>query len=461
MLKRYFFLCAALCTACALGPDYERPTVHVPLHFKETSPNWKMATPKDKAKPRKWWGKFQDTKLNALESQLIVSNQNIANAEANYRQAMALVDKARAAYFPTLGFDADVLRSKLSSTTNTTNPTLTTQSMSLAASWEPDVWGLVRRTVESNQANAEASAALQAATQLSATATLAQTYFELQNLDSDQALLDATIKSNQRILEITKNQYASGVAARADVVQAEANLKTTEAAAINNHIARAQYEHAIAVLVGKAPADFSLASHPLQTKIPSLEISLPSTLLERRPDVAQAERLMAAANANIGVAQAAYFPNFTLSASAGYSGINLSHWVNEPALNWALGPALAQTIFDAGARSATVEAAWAAYDASVANYRQTVLAAFQDVEDNLVSLRVLTEEATQLEAAASKQAVALRLVLNQYHAGTVPFSSVSTAQITHYTAQKNAIDVRGLQIVAMIGLMKSLGGDWE
>jgi NodT family efflux transporter outer membrane factor (OMF) lipoprotein len=469
---------------CAVGPDYVKPQVAVPTHYKETAKNWKVAKPQDKEGSGQWWLVFHDKKLNALEEQLIQANQSIVNAEANYRQALALVDEARANYFPVGTVTADITRQKraggatpfisTSSTgatsvgtaatggSSTSNSAVSTgHSLTFTSTWEPDLWGSVRRTVETNRAAAEASQDLLAQTRLSATASLAQIYFQVRALDTDQQLLDETATNYRKTLKLTQFQYHSGVAAEADVVSAQTQLEAAEAAAINNKTSRAQYEHAIAVLIGKAPADFSLAKQPLTTRLPHIPAQVPSTLLERRPDIAQAERLMAQANAQIGVvAVAAYFPALTLSATGTVTNSGYANWFSLPALGWALGPELAQTLFDGGLRKATIKAARASYDATVASYRQTVLTAFQDVEDNLAALRVLQAEWIVQNKAAADSAHALRLVINQYRAGTVPYSSVVTAQTTAYAAAKNAADVKGLQTTSTVGLIKALGGVW-
>lgn len=482
-----------LFSACAVGPDYVRPPVVMPKAFKEAkgkkvmgakkNKDWKVATPCDAKNKGIWWVVFNDNELNKLMDKLNVDNQTIYNAYSNYVQARALVDEARAGFYPTLTGSITVTRQKqgtgstfFSSTSGTTTSSgaastgtggtskskiTTTHSLFLNASWEPDIWGLVRRTVEASAAGAEASAALLASTRLSAQASLAQYYFELRGLDVDQKLLDDTVKGYKRTLMLTKNQYAAGVAALADVVQAQSQLESAQATAINNGILRAQYEHAIAVLMGEPPANFSLAPKPRRLTPPPIPLELPSALLERRPDIAQAERLMAQANAQIGVAVAAYFPSLTLTGSATVSGKGLGHFFSIPSLGWAYGPQLTELILDGGLRDATVRAARAGYNANVASYRQTVLAALQDVEDNLVSLRILAKEEAVLDKAVASAKLALKLVINQYEAGTVPYSSVITAQISAYTAEMNAANVAYLRMTSAVGLIKALGGGWD
>jgi NodT family efflux transporter outer membrane factor (OMF) lipoprotein len=315
--------------------------------------------------------------------------------------------------------------------------------------------------VEANAAGAQASAAQLALVRLSSQATLAQTYFQLRALDKDQKILDDTVVDYRKALKLTKNRYASGVAGRTDVVQAQSQLDNARALAINNRIGRAQFEHAIAVLLGEPPANLSIPAEPLTAKPPAIPLEVPSALLERRPDVAQSERLAAEANAQIGVAIAAYFPTLTLSGTASEQNRNYAHWFSIPALNWSLGPQLAETIFDGGLRKATTAAARANYEATVATYRQTVLTAFQDVEDNLVSLRVLKQQSVAENSAAASARLALKLIFNQYKSGTAAYSDVITAQTAAYTAEKSAADINGLRMTAAVGLVKALGGGWN
>jgi len=449
------------------------------------SKNWKIAQPKDACDRGAWWQVFHDEQLNSLEAQLNSSNQTIINSYYNYQQAYALVDEARASFFPTLAGSVTLIRQKPSSggssssgsssgTITTSSGTIsgssgggssakitTTHTLSLNASWEPDIWGLVRRQVEAAAGGAQASAALLASTRLLAQASLAQYYFELRGLDIDQKLLNDTVAAYKKDLQVTKNRYAAGVAARGDVLQAQSQLETAQASAINNGILRGQYEHAIAMLIGVPPGNFALLSARRRVTPPPIPLGLASELLERRPDIAQAERLMAQANAQIGVAVAAYFPTLTLSGLVDFVGQDLSHWISLPAMGWSYGAQLADTIIDGGLRSATVRAAQAGYMASVASYRQIVLAAFQDVEDNLVSLRLLNQQAATLDKAAADARLALTFVINQYKAGTVDYSSVVTAQNTAFAAEKSAADVNYLRMTSAVGLIRALGGGWN
>ncbi|HXW60624.1 MAG TPA: efflux transporter outer membrane subunit, partial [Myxococcota bacterium] len=479
-------------TACMVGPDYKRPTVTTPSQFKEAKgkkivgrlpQQWKVATPRDEMDRGKWWALFHDHELNKLENQLNKSNQSIAEAYANYREARALVDEARASFFPTLNLSAALTRQKTiggtsstsgtaststivnsgsSSSSTTSSQIFSTYSLFLNAAWAPDFWGLVGRTVEASEAGALASAALLANTRLSMQGSLAQFYFELRAVDTDQRLLDITVKNYKKLLQLTRNQYAAGVASEIDIVAAQSQLEAAQSLAINNKINRAIYEHAIAVLIGVPPANFALAPHPLTHRPPAIPVSVPSALLERRPDIAYAERLMAQANAQIGVAKAAYFPAITLTGDLSDTGRGgLSRLIAVPALGWAYGPQLTQFLFDGGLRAATVRAAEAGYDANVASYRQVVLAAFQNVEDNLATLRILGKQAIVQNLAAESAKTTLKLTVNQYKAGIVPYSSVVTAAINAYAAEKSALDITGLRMTAAVGLMMALGGGWD
>lgn len=469
IFKLATFTFTILLTACVVGPDYHRPPVAVPTAYKETrAKDWCVAKPADLNDRGQWWETFHEPTLNSLESQLNISNQNIAAAQAQYKQARALVDQARAAYFPTLSASATLVRQKTvmpasvtASGLNSVNGPATTHTAGLDASWEPDIWGSTHRSVEANIAAAQSSAAQLAATRLSAQASLAQYYFELRGVDSDKQLLDATVKGDQKILQLTQDRYKHGVAALSDVVQARSQLENAQALAINVGINRAQYEHAIAVLIGKTPAELSLPNKPFFGTPPTIPPQLPSQLLERRPDIAAAERTMAQANAQIGVAIAAYYPNLSFAPTAYVQNNGYNNWFSMPLLSWAVGPTLAETLFDGGLRSANTAAARANYEATVAQYRQTVLAAFQDVEDNLASLRVLKSQAVVQNAAASDAKLALQLEINQYKAGTVAYSDVLTSQINAYNAEKSAVDVTTLRMTSTVGLIKALGGGWH
>ena len=480
----------ALPAACAVGPDYKRPAFETTAVFKEET-GWKASEPSDVLTRGAWWKIFNDEELDQLEERMNVSNENIKAALAAYDQAKALVDQARAGYFPTVDASASRTRSSSGSggfTTLTTGAgstgtggtgtagtpttgvstavptgprTSTLDSVGLSANWTLDIWGQIRRTVESNKASAQSSAAALAGARLSAQGTLAIDYFELRAQDQLQKLLDDTVVAEQRSLKITESRYHYGVAARADVVSAEAQLLSSQAQQINARIQRALLEHAIAVLVGTQPADFFIAVTAIRGDVPTVPAGVPSALLERRPDVAEAERKMAAANAQIGVAKAAYFPSLTLSGSDQYSSSTWSRLISLPNRTWSLGPSLAETLFDAGARSAQVRQARATYDANVATYRQTVLAGFQQVEDQIATLRILEQQAGVEDAAVKAAREAEVLTLNQYKAGTVPYSSVITAQTTRLSAEETALTVLSSRLQASVALIEALGGGWS
>lgn len=447
--------------ACAVGPDYKRPDAPVAPAYKEAG-DWLSATPRDDVQRGAWWEAFNDPQLNELEKQIVISNQTLAQAEAQYRQATALLRQTRAGFLPTVGVDASVQRAGGNNGSSTTTNIGNRYSLSADVSWELDLWGRVRRSVEASSASAKASEADLASARLSTQAQLAQSYFQLRITDEQKRLLDETVSGYERSLQLTQNQYNVGVAAKADVAQALTQLKSSQAQAIATNIQRAQLEHAIAVLLGKTPAEFSIEPATLLAVIPPpTPPGVPSTLLERRPDIAAAERRMAAANAQIGVAKAAYFPSLTISASGGYQSSSFSDWITLPSRFWSVGPAAALTLFDGGARSAQTDQAVAAYDQNVAVYRQTVLTAFQEVEDNLVALHLLTEQAqVQNEAVAAAQE-SLKIATNQYKAGTVSYLNVVTAQNAAYSNQTSALTVLNSQLTASVLLIKALGGDWQ
>ncbi len=440
--------------ACAVGPDYQRPEAAVSAAYKEAV-GWKVAEPRDEASRGDWWEIFGDPKLSALIESIDMSNQNVLLAEARFRQAQALAAESRAALFPTLDANASITRSR--------SPTgiVDNRSVALNSSWEIDLWGRLRRALESSAANAQASAADLAAARLSAQAELASSYFQLRVLDAQKQLLGDTVTAFDKSLELTRNRYAAGVAAKVDVAQAETQLKSTLAQAIDTGVQRAQLEHAIAILIGKLPSEFSIAPVPLAVTMPRVPLGLPSELLERRPDVAAAERRAAAANAQIGVAKAAYFPSLTLSASGGFRSANAADLFTAPSRFWSIGPALAQAIFDAGLRRAQTEQAVAAYDATVAEYRQAVLAGFQEVEDNLAALRILEEEAKVQDEAVRAARESVMLTTNQYKAGIVSYINVVTVQTTQLNNERTAVGILGRRLIAAATLVKALGGGWD
>jgi NodT family efflux transporter outer membrane factor (OMF) lipoprotein len=451
----------SLITACSVGPDYVRPTVTVPPVFKEMS-GWKVAQPKDDIIKGPWWEMFNDPQLNALEQQVNISNQNIAAAEAQFRQARALAQEARAAFFPTATAGASLTRSRTSGTfKNTPGGAYTDYQLPLDLSWELDIWGKIRRSVEAGRASAQASAADLEATRLSTQSQLAQDYFQLCTLDAQKKLLDATVSAYRKFLELTVNQYESGVASQANVLQAETQLKTTEAQAIDVGVQRAQLEHAIAVLIGKPVSLFSIPLTPLAAIPPIIPVGVPSALLERRPDIAAAERSAAAANAQIGVAKAAYYPTVTLSASGGLESTNPAQWFTWPSRFWAFGPAISETLFDGGLRSAQTDQARAAYDASVATYRQTVLTGFQEVEDNLSALRILEKEARAQDEAVKASRQSVVFTTNQYKVGVASALDVINTQVTDLNNERTVITILGNRMTDSVLLIGALGGGWN
>lgn len=453
----------ALLGACMLGPDYVRPRVETPPAYKETG-DWKVAQPRDEVTRGKWWEIFGDTHLNALAEQIDVSNQNVRIAEAKLRQADALAEQARAGLFPTIATAGSVVRSRApsvgASPVATTAP-VTTYNVSLNASWAVDLWGSVRRTIEANVANAQASAANVMSARLLAQAQLAINYFQLRVVDTQRQVLETSAAAYQKSLDLTRNRYNAGVAARVEVVQAETQLKSTQAQAIELGVQRALLEHAIAILVGKAPAEFSVAPARLTVTLPAIPAGIPSELLERRPDIAAAERQMAAANAQIGIARAAYFPSLTLSTATGFRASSWPKWLMDRSRFWSIGPALAETLFDGGLRRAVSNQAIAAYDANVATYRQTVLNGFKEVEDNLAALRVLEEQAQAQDEAVRAARQSTELTINQYKAGTINYLNVVTVQATQLNNEASAVRVLGQRLVAAVTLVQALGGGWS
>ena len=457
-----------LASACTVGPDYVRPAVDTPPAFKEAQ-GWKVAQPQDDRPRGKWWEVFDDAQLSELAAQVDVNNQNIKLAEANVRQARALTEQARSAFFPTVAGGASVTRGSVSGGGRGTNTGVGTKSggvanvynVSLEATWELDLWGRVRRNVESSEASAQASVGDLEAAKLSAQAQLVQDYLLLRVQDATIALLEETVAAYEKSLQLTKNQYAVGVAGRSDVVLAETQLKSTQAQAIEAGILRAQLEHAIAILIGKPPSEVSIAKAPVKQIFPEIPPGVPSELLERRPDIAAAERRTAAANAQIGVAEAAFYPTLTLSATGGFASSSIANLFSLPSRYWSVGAALAQTIFDAGLRQAQTAQAIAAYDANVASYRETVLTGFQEVEDNLAALRLLEQEAAVQDEAVKAARESLTITLNQYRAGTANYLAVVVVQAGALSNERTAVNILGLRLAASVALIKALGGGWS
>jgi NodT family efflux transporter outer membrane factor (OMF) lipoprotein len=456
---------SGLVAACTVGPDYRRPPAPVPAVYKEAA-GWKVGEPLDAIDRGAWWSIYKDPVLDGLQRQIDISNQNIAAAEAAFRQAEFIVAQARSQFFPTATINASAQRSRsgagaAAAGTGIGGLISNQFSTSTAASWTPDLWGRVRRNVESNVASAQASAGDLASARLAAQGALASAYLQLRIADELKRLLQATAKAYAESLRITRNQYDTGIASASDVAQAETQLRSTEAQAIAVGVTRAQLEHAIAVLIGKPPAEVSIPPTEVLTEVPLVPAGIPAALLERRPDISAAERQMAAANAQIGVAEAAFYPTITLSADYGVMALQISKLFTDQARFWAFGSNLAETVFDAGARRAVVEEARALFDQTVANYRQTVLTAFQQVEDQLAALRILAEQA-ETEAAAVKSALeAERIINNQWLAGTVAYTSVVVAQATALANEETALNIRQNRLLASAALIQALGGGWD
>ena len=455
-------------TACMVGPKYQRPAAPPSAAYKEPLPEgWKEAQPSDGAIRGKWWEIYNDPDLNALEEQVNLSNQNILSAEAQYREARDAVRIARSGLFPTISGNVGIVNSKTSGTlvngkvSAFVPGTRTDYNLPLNLSYQADIWGSIRRTVRQSAETAQASAAQLENARLTFHAELALDYFQLRGTDSAQDLLETTVKSYQEYLELTQNRVKSGVASGSDVAQAQAQLETARAQLIDLGVARAQFEHAIAILVGKPPSELSIAHAPLKSEPPVVPIGVPSALLERRPDIAAAERQMASVNEQIGIARVAFFPALTLSATAGLESSSFVNWFTWPSRFWSVGPQMAETLFDAGRRRAQSAQAEAAFDVTVANYRQTVLTGFQQVEDNLAALRVLAEEAHAEQAAVQAAEDALRISTYQYKAGTVSYLQVITSQEIALQDERTAVDILTRRMVASVALIEALGGGWD
>jgi NodT family efflux transporter outer membrane factor (OMF) lipoprotein len=475
-LSPFCFLPSAFCfllfsSACMVGPKYQRPAAPVPPAYKEAPPAdwketqvWKPAQPSDSAKRGKWWEIYNDPELNALEEQVSISNQNIKMAEAQFREAKFAVRIARSNLFPTISVAPTIVNAQASSNAVFKTGQQTTYDLPLDVSWEADTWGSVRRSILSSKEAAQASDALLENARLSYQAQLAQDYFELHGTDGEKELLETTVKSYQDYLKLTQDRFNSGVASGSDVAQAQTQLETARAQLIDFDVARAQYEHAIAVLAGKAPAEISVTQSAIKISPPPVPVGLPSQLLERRPDIANAERQMAEANEQIGIAKAAFYPEIGLttnSAPIGLESTSFLKWISWPSRFWSVGPGLLETVYDAGRRRATLNQSLAAYDATVANYRQTVLTAFQQVEDNLAALRVLENEAKAEDIAVKAAQDALNISTYQYKAGTVNYLTVITEQAILLADQVQAVSILTRRMSASVLLIEALGGGWD
>ena len=457
--------------SCDKAPKYVKPSVATPPAFKEMpdafkeTDNWKFAHPRDGVIRGNWWEMFNDAQLNQLETQAKTSNQNIALADANFRAARALIKEARSQYFPTVTTSPSIIASRQSAAATHSNVSPGQRGVEYTlpfdATWEPDFWGRIRNTVIANESEAQATAADLQNVRLSVEAELAFDYYQLRSLDNEKRLLDTTIAAYQQQLELTRVRFQTGIASDEDVAQAETQLDTTQAQATDLGIQRAQFEHAIALLAGQPASSFSLADVSVSQQPPAIPVGLPSQLLERRPDIAAAERRVAEANAQIGVTKAAFYPSLTLSATAGFEATSIASWFTWPARFFSLGPTLSQTLFDKGRRKAVTEAAFAEYDANVANYRQTVLTAFQEVEDNLAALRILSRELDEQNQAVAASQRALSVANERYKSGIDSYLNVITAQATLLNNQRTAVNLQTQQMTASVELIKAVGGGWN
>jgi NodT family efflux transporter outer membrane factor (OMF) lipoprotein len=480
-----FHLRAGMCLAvtsfllagCVVGPNYHTPTAETPAAYKELTPTdykntegWKVAQPKDDALRGKWWEIFNDPQLNALEEKVNVSNQNIAAAAASFFAARALVKEARSQLFPTVTTNPSITAQRPSATlssgkaggsTSSSTSTFTDYTFPFDATWQPDLFGRIRNTIKSAAYGAQASAADLENTRLTVQADVAVDYFQLRGQDALRQLLDSTVVAFEQALDLTRALYETGIDSDEAVAQAETQLEATQAQDAALGIQRAQFEHAIAMLTGQPASTFSIPIAPLSSSPPAIPFGVPSQLLERRPDIAEAERLVAQANARIGIARAAYFPTVTLSAAAGLESTVIASWFTWPSRFFSIGPAAAETLFAAGLRRATVEQFRAQYDETVANYRQTVLTAFQQVEDNLASLRILSAEIQYQDTAVKSAEKSLAIAQDRYKLGIDPYLNVLTAQTALLSNQESAVNLRIQQMTASGGLIEALGGGWN
>jgi NodT family efflux transporter outer membrane factor (OMF) lipoprotein len=462
---RLFLLAIFLLGGCTVGPNYVRPKAEVPGDYKESN-DWKVAQPSAEAIKGKWWEVYQDPLLNTLEEKIDVSNQSLKAAQAQFLQARAAVRISRSFLFPTVAADPAIARERFSQNrplgvvgaTQTFNDF---QVPGIDASYELDVWGRVRRTVEQSRSQAQASAADLASVGLSLHAELAMDYFQLRGLDTQKQLLDSTVVAYQKALDLTQTRFKGGLASDVDVAQAQTQLETARAQSIDVEVQRAAFEHAIAVLTGRPPSTFTLAPSPLDAPPPAIPPGLPSDLLERRPDVSAAERRMQAANAQIGIARAAYFPLITLTGQGGFESIAVGTLFQGPSGLWAVGGTALETLFDAGRRRGTSDQAKAAYDQSIDNYRQTVLSAFQEVEDNMAALRILQAEAQTEDVAVGAARHSVELSITRYRGGVTSYLEVTTAQSAALTDEVTAVTILTRRMTASVLLIKAIGGGWD
>jgi len=459
---------------CMVGPKYVKPTVPMAPAFKEQPPQsfkesdgWKPAQPGDQTLRGKWWEIFGDPQLNELEEEVTQSNQDLKVAEVRFRQARAMIRFNRSAEFPTISTSPGIANERLSANQPyfpqaRANNGTGAFTLPFDLSYEVDLWGRVRRTVSASREEAQATAADLETANLSLHAELAADYFELRSADAQKQLLDDTVKAYTNAVQLTQNRFEGGAAPRSDVAQAKTQLDAAMVADTDITVTRAQFEHAIATLIGKPPAEVNLAAAPhTPLNLPSIPVGLPTSLLERRPDIAAGERRVAEANDQIGIARAAYFPSLVIGATGGFTGTSITNWLNWPSRMWAVGPQLSETLFDAGRRRATSESATANYDGTVASYRQTTLTAFQEVEDNLAALRILETEAQQQQQATASAADTLQLFTNRYVGGVDNYLQVITAQTVLLTNQRNDIDIQRRRMDASVLLVKAIGGGWD
>jgi NodT family efflux transporter outer membrane factor (OMF) lipoprotein len=457
---------------CIVGPNYAKPAVpstnnyreQLPAGFKE-EPGWKLGEPKDDELKGKWWEIFHDPALNALEEQIHVSSPTLAQAEAQFRASRAAIRVARATLYPAVTGGVSVSDSRSSAnrpgSRGVSAGNVGDFQLPVDASWEPDIWGLARRTIESNVASAQAAAATIEATRLTIEAEVALDYFQLHGLDADRQLLDSNVVAYQRALDLTNSRFNQGVASQVDVAQAQTQLETTRAESTDTQVARAQFEHAIAILIGKPPSELEIPLTPITAKLPAIPVALPSELLERRPDIAASERKVAAANALIGVAKASYYPTVALTGALGLEGSSLLNWFQWPSTLYSIGSSLTETLYDAGKRRGLTMEAQANYDATVEAYRETVLTAFQDVEDNLAALRILDQESTEQARAVQAAEHSLQLANFQYVGGITNYLQVIVAQAVALTNERTAVALTTRRMTAAVSLVKALGGGWN
>jgi NodT family efflux transporter outer membrane factor (OMF) lipoprotein len=465
--------CTLLASGCMVGPNYKRPAAPVPVAYKEPptttykeGEGWKLASPNDALIKGKWWEIYSDPALNALEEQVAVSNQNVLALEAQYREARDATRVARAALFPTVGVGASITESRSGGSTTANGAAIasslrTAYSLPLSASWAPDLWGSVRRSVAASSASAQATAAQLENARLLYQSELAQDYFLMHGLDTQYDLLNRNVQSYGEYLTLTRNRFTGGVASDLDVAQAESQLYTTQAALQDLGVLRAQYEHAIAVLTGRPPSELTIPALVIKNPPPAVPINVPSALLERRPDIAAAERQMAAANEQIGIATAAFYPSLSLGASLGLQNSGFLQWFTWPSRFFSVGPSISETLFEGGRRRAVLAETRDFFDVTVANYRQTVLTAFQQVEDSLAALRILADESVTVDQAVNSSERELTVSTAQYKAGTTSFLTVITAQATALNAERTAVQLLTRQLTASVALVQALGGGWD